>query len=128
MAETDRRFTPVERALLEFLIDGTWDGVETARAQISRGRHGGEWGPGDPSFHIVVPDTAPRLRVSDGILSVTDRVVLDDLRSVAIGGVMLWVKDGLIGDLEYYRFDDGPATLPTTDLVTPWDDPRSITS
>jgi hypothetical protein len=116
----------MEQALLEFLVRGEWRGEKTARSQISSGRHGGEWGPGDPSFRVIVPAGAPRLEVSDGILPVSDRIVLDEDGSTAVGGVMLWVKDGRIDEFEYYRFDSEPATLPPTNRVTTWDDPRSI--
>lgn len=126
MAHPGREFTAIERSLLEFLVDGDWDGRKAALAQIGAGRHGGAWGPNDPSFHIVVPTSAPRLDVSDGILAVSDRIVLDQAGRAAVGGVMLWVKHGRIDDFEYYRFDSQPATLPTTSRVVPWEDPRSV--
>ena len=122
---TTRELTPGERAVLEHLTDGDFEGSVAARAQISTARHAGEWSPGDPSFHILTDGTCPRLDVEDGILRFSDLPVLTENGSPC-GGVMLWVRDGRIDDFEYYWYDEADRSLPTTDQITTWEDPRVL--
>lgn len=122
---TTRDLTPEERAILEFITSGDYEGSEAVRAQVHTARHAGEWSSGDPSFHILTDEACPRIEVGDGILPSTDRPVLDDDGSPG-GGVMLWVLDGRIDDLEYYWYDDSDRKLPSIDRITTWDDPRPL--
>ena len=122
---TTRELTPDERAILDLLTAGDFEGSEAARAQIRTARHAGEWSPGDPSFHIITDAACPRMEVEDGILPRSDLPVLGENGSPG-GGVMLWVHDGRIDDFEYYCYDESDRGLATIDQITTWEDPRLL--
>ncbi|MBM7831187.1 hypothetical protein JOE59_001892 [Agromyces cerinus] len=122
---TTRDLTPEERAILEHLTDGDFEGSAAARTQISTARHAGQWSPGDPSFHILTDGVCPRMDVEDGIFLPSDRPVLTESGSPN-GGVMLWVRNGRIDDFEYYCYDEVDRRLPTIDQITTWEDPRVL--
>ena len=122
---TTRELTPDERAILDHLTAGDFDGSVAARAQVSTARHAGNWSPGDPSFRILTDEACPRIGVEDGILLPSDLPVLTETGSPR-GGVMLWVRDGRIDDFEYYGYDEGDRRLPTIEHITTWDDPRLL--
>jgi hypothetical protein len=90
----------MERALLEYLLDGDWDGADVARQQLVSARYAGAWFDGSQSFDIDVAPDVTLLAEPDGILDATDRMVFEG--ETQTGGVMIWARDGRLDSLEYY--------------------------
>jgi len=88
MSET-RNLTDHERSVLEFLLQGDWDGAAVLREQLSTATYAGKHGTGkhgddveSAAFDIAIDEEAPRapkaipvakvgdvfLRVEDGVL------------------------------------------------------------
>jgi hypothetical protein len=86
-----------ERDVLEFLLQGEWDGAAVLREQLSSAKHAGSWSTSTASFAITVDEGAPRGRVD-----MSSAPTLDDL--------YLKVEDGVLVGLECTR-----SSLPTVD-------------
>src|SRR6187402_832830 len=55
-----RDLTGHEREVLEFLLQGEWDGAAALREQLSTAKHAGSWSPAEASFSIAVDENLPR--------------------------------------------------------------------
>ena len=84
MSET-RNLTDHERSVLEFLLQGDWDGASVLREQLSTamysGKHNGE-NLGPAAFDITIDDEAPRAPIETPVAKV--------------GDVFLRVEDGVL--------------------------------
>ena len=90
-----------ERDVLEFLLQGEWDGAAILREQLATAKHAGSWSPAEASFSIAVDENMPRARAD-----LANAPKLDDL--------YLKVEDGVLVGLECSL-----RTLPeVSDLVT----------
>lgn len=113
-----RALSETEVAVLDALLRQDFDGVEPLRVQASSllARRGCECGCGTIELVPQAPD-APR-SMAQGPVPV-EATVLDG-GGDAIGGVLLFVNDGLLSSLEVYSFADAPLQMPEpTRLV--WD-------
>jgi hypothetical protein len=97
---TIRELSPAERDLLSSLVNGDWEGSDTAREQLSHAKHLASWADGSLSFNIGVDLEAPLISRADGLLLDTERAIY--VGDVYIGGVMLWLEEGRISGLEFY--------------------------
>ena len=79
-----------EREVLEFLLQGEWDGAAVLREQLASAKHAGSYSADAASFSIAVDESAPRASVD---MSAAPR--LDDL--------YLKVEDGVLVGLECSR-------------------------
>jgi hypothetical protein len=86
-----------EREVLEFLLQGEWDGASVLREQLSSAKHAGSWSASTASFSLFVDENAPRAAVD-----MAKAPKLDDL--------YLKVEDGVLVGLECSR-----STLPSVD-------------
>jgi hypothetical protein len=102
--------TRAERALLDSLLEGEFDGVTELRAQarVATASTGCECGCVTVDLHV--PDDAPVSRVV-GPGPLESSVV--DAAGAPIGGVLLFVADGRLSGLEVHALDE---PLP----VPPW--------
>ena len=84
MSET-RNLTDHERSVLEFLLQGDWDGAAVLREQLSTamytGKHTGA-GTGPAAFDVAVDEEAPRASIETPVAKV--------------GDVFLRVEDGVL--------------------------------
>jgi hypothetical protein len=86
-----------EREVLEFLLQGEWDGASALREQLASAKHAGTWSASTASFTVLVDENAPRAAVD-----MAKAPKLDDL--------YLKVEDGVLVGLECNR-----STLPKVD-------------
>lgn len=86
-----------EREVLEFLLQGEWDGASTLREQLSSAKHAGYSSTSTASFSVSVDDSAPRAKV-------------DLAKAPKIDDLYLKVEDGVLVGLQCNR-----STLPTVD-------------
>ena len=86
-----------EREVLEFLLQGEWDGAPALREQLSSAKHAGSWSAATASFSVAVDESAPRAKVD-----LANAPKIDDL--------YLKVEDGVLVGLQCDR-----STLPTVD-------------
>jgi len=109
-----RPLTQQERALLDFLLTRDFPGREALLRQAETVRTAGRsCGCGCPSFSLK-PDLA--LPAPD----VPDRMPTDAHGSDPGGnavGVLLFVNDGYLSDVEVYSFEGSFAGLPDTDAL-----------
>jgi hypothetical protein len=78
-----------ERDVLEFLLQGEWDGAAILRQQLASAKHAGSYSDYSASFSIAVDEGAPRAK------AISDAPKLDDL--------YLKVDDGVLVGLECSR-------------------------
>ena len=107
-----------ERALLDRLTEGDDDIAVALRDQITAARHSRNWSESDQSFDIEIDGAVP-VPLADGIYPPSDLPFT--LSSGEQGGLMLWIKSGLIDGLEVYWFDEEIPRLPSPDELTPWE-------
>ena len=79
-----------EREVLEFLLQGEWDGASVLREQLSSAKHAGSWSATSASFSVVVDENAPRAAV-------------DLAKAPMIEDIVLKVEDGVLVGLECNR-------------------------
>lgn len=79
-----------EREVLEFLLQGEWDGAAALREQLSSAKHAGSWSASPASFSVMVDENAPRAAVD-----LAQAPKLDDL--------YLKVEDGVLVGLQCNR-------------------------
>ncbi len=98
-----RPLTRAERALLDSLLEGEFDGVTELRAQarVATASTGCECGCVTVDLHV--PDDAPVSRVV-GPGPLESSVV--DAAGAPIGGVLLFVADGRLSGLEVHSLDE----------------------
>lgn len=107
-----------EAAVLDVLLAHEFEGVDPLRAQATDllGRRGCDCGCGTIGLVPQSPD-APR---SSAPSPVPVEAPVVDSAGEPVGGVLLFVKDGLLSSLEVYSFAEEPLQMPeTTRLV--WD-------
>jgi len=116
MVEALRALSPAERAVLDRLCAGGWDGAATARAQADVASFGGRAHAGDDvCFALHVPDGVALLPPHGGGPVVTLSVV--DGETVT-GIAELWVEDGRLHSVEVsWWVDLEPRSLPTSDQL-----------
>ncbi|GAA4152394.1 hypothetical protein [Leifsonia shinshuensis] len=110
-----RDFTAEEQILLRFLTAGEGPIATLARVQVDAAKFLDYWGLGDQSFEIEPAQGVPPLPTGDGIYEPSDKYFT--LASDEQGGLMLWVKSGLITSLEVYWYGDQIPRLPLPDEV-----------
>lgn len=110
-----RDFTDEERILLRFLTAGEDPTATLARVQVDAAKFLDYWGPDDRSFEIEPGQGVTLLPTGDGIYESSDKYFT--LASGEQGGLMLWVKSGLITSLEVYGYGDHIPRLPIPDEV-----------
>ena len=86
-----------EREVLEFLLQGEWDGASVLREQLASAKHAESWSASSASFSVFVDENAPRASVD-----LAKAPKLDDL--------YLKVEDGVLVGLECNR-----SKLPSVD-------------
>lgn len=114
LSEAPRPLTPRESELLEAFLSHDFVGVEALRAQ-TRGllaKSGCDCGCGTIDL-IPQGDGLPSSSARDPV-DVSGHVM--DADGEPIGGVVLWVTDGLLSSLEVYSYDK-PIPLPAVDSV-----------
>jgi len=106
-----------DRALLDGLLAHDFRGVEALRdqAQTLTAKKGCECGCGTIELAPVGTD----LPISDAASPVPVEGIVIDTNGDAIGGLLLFLVDGLLNSLEVYSYDQ-PLPLPTIDFVR-WD-------
>jgi hypothetical protein len=118
MSSADQRpLSRVERELLDALLAHDFAGVEELREQARSvlASRGCECGCG--TIDLSPRDrNAPRSSASSPVV-VEGRVV--DVDGQAIGGLLLFLREGLLSSLEVYSYDE-PLPMPNLDQVV-WD-------
>ncbi len=106
-----------ERQLLEGLLAHEFPGVHELRAQSREllTRKGCACGCGTIDL-IPIGDDLPR---SVATSPVPVEAIVLDVSGAAVGGLLLFLADGLLASLEVYAYDQ-PLPLPTIDAVR-WD-------
>ena len=79
-----------EREVLEFLLQGEWDGASALRAQLSTATHAWSTDEATPSFAVAVTEDAPRAKA-------------DLARAPKLDGLYLKVEDGVLVGLQCDR-------------------------
>lgn len=110
--------TDDERALLDALLSHDFAGVNELRKQAPNvlAKKGCACGCGTVTF-VACAGSMPR---SEAVSPVPVEGVLKDADGNAVGGLMLFVEDGMLGSLEIYSYGSGPLPLPLVEQVT-WD-------
>jgi hypothetical protein len=103
-----------ERQLLEGFLAHEFPGVEALRAQAAEvhARKGCDCGCGT----IDVIPIGAELPRSDATSPVRVEGIVLDADGAEVGGLLLFVTDGLLASLEVYAYDQ-PLPLPTIDRV-----------
>jgi hypothetical protein len=106
--------TTDERRLLEGFLAHEFTGVEALRVQaaVIHARKGCECGCGTIDL-IPIGADLPR---SDATSPVRVEGIVLDPNGAAVGGLLLFVTDGMLASLEVYAYDQ-PLPLPTIDRV-----------
>lgn len=118
-----RSFTAHELSILTWIVQGAPDEAVLLQ-QIDAATFGEPWFEGSQSFSIVVDDevppyesgrhTAPNSQIGPGALVYGRPAPSDDF----IGEMMLWFRDGVLCDLEYWWVtDEMPDHLPDLDQL-----------
>ena len=110
-----RALTSHEREVLEFLLQGEWDGSAALRSQLSTARFGGRWSADSASFDLVVDPSAPRAELGED--AAAECVVSGD-SGLAEGELFLRVEDGVLVGLECSLFTDEAALPPVGKLLS----------
>ena len=76
-----------EREVLEFLLQGEWDGASALREQLSSAKHAGSWSASPASFSVLVDENAPRAAVD-----LAKAPQLDDLYLKVEDGVLIGLQ------------------------------------
>jgi len=105
-----REVSEAEVAVLDALLAQEFDGVDPLRAQATSvlARRGCECGCGTIKLVPQNPD-APRSSAQSPVP--VEATVLDDAGE-PVGGVLLFVQDGLLSSLEVYSFKDERMQMP----------------
>jgi hypothetical protein len=113
-SEDPSQLTVDERQLLEGFLAHEFAGVEALRAQaaVVHARKGCDCGCGTIDLLPIGADI-PR---SDATSPVRVEGIVLNADGVAVGGLLLFVTDGLLASLEVYAHDE-PLPLPTIDRV-----------
>lgn len=113
--------TDDERALLDALLSHDFSGVNELRVQAPNilAKKGCACGCGTVNF---VPGAGPMPR-SEAASPVPVEGVMKDTDGNAVGGLILFVEDGMLWSLEIYSYGGGPLPLPLAEQVT-WDAPN----
>lgn len=114
-----RPLTENERALLELLLMPSLGATRRVLAQIphAEARAGCTCGCGTIDLRVEPAVDAIAL-VAPGAAGMVEADVLDDAGE-AIGGLILWVRDGLLEGLEVHTWLDPPLPLPRSESVRP---------
>ena len=106
--------TSSELALIDAFLSRDFHGVEALRVQARRVSVSPGCTCGCGTLDVHVPDTAPRSSAS-GPVPVVGTVI--GAEGEEIGGLLLFVHDGLLSSLEVYGFGDEPLPLPRPEQV-----------
>lgn len=106
--------TADEQALLDALLAHSFDGVDALRLQARRvqARQGCQCGCGTIDL-VVTDDRVPRSVAANPVPA--EAQVLG-VEGTEIGGLLLFLNEGLLSSLEVYSYDQ-PLPLPTVDTV-----------
>lgn len=105
-AKSPRPLQPEERAALLALLNyADFDGRDALLAQVDVARVVGFCGCGCATVDIGI-DSAPA--TTSVALPIPNEAVVVDDDGEAIGGVLLFVKDGHLNSLEVYDYGGGP--------------------
>lgn len=74
-----------EREVLEFLLQGEWDGAAALREQLASAKHAGSLADSTASFSILVDESAPRAAVDAATAPQLDDLYLKVADGVLIG-------------------------------------------
>lgn len=107
-----RKLSEEERAVLERVLSGGFDGARELRSQIEQASVTG----GLPTLlDLAVHDALPA-RCSDGPVPV--RAMVEGPAGDAQGEVLVWVTGGFLSGLEFaWVTDDTPAGMPPPDRI-----------
>ncbi|MFB9683022.1 hypothetical protein [Amycolatopsis plumensis] len=96
-----RPLTPNERITLDTLLSGDFPGAAELRAQAPTARVIGRCDCGCPTIDLVVNEATPRAPLRKSVAVEAD---------VPGGGLIVFVDGGRLSCLEYWTFEDRPAT------------------
>ena len=115
-----RPLTEEERCLLDGLLAYDFPGVQELRVQARelRVRKGCTCGCG--TIDLIVQDL--RLAPSDAVSPVPVEGHMCGVDGEDVGGVLLFLSDGLLASLEVYSYGE-PLALPRSDQVT-WEETK----
>ena len=113
--DVSRPLTAEERRLLDGLLAYDFPGVQELRSQARdlRTKKGCTCGCG--TIDLIVQD--PRLLPSDAVSPVPVEGHIRGVDGEDVGGVLLFVSNGLLASLEVYSYGE-PLPLPRSDQVT----------
>jgi hypothetical protein len=102
-----RSLTPDERGALDLLLGVEFDGVDELRAQSATVLSSGpSCSCGCGSIALVVEPTAPPSTASSPI---PHELTVIEVDGSPVGGILLFLENGKLAELEHYYFDDGLA-------------------
>jgi hypothetical protein len=109
-----RALTEVERAALDAMLSLDFDGVAELRDQAQNVRAWRSCECGCGSIGLAVDPVAPRSSIESGVAPV-DAMFGDG--SGDTGGLILFVQDGCLRELEVWNVGDDPAPMPETSVL-----------
>ena len=104
-----RELTEVERDVLDAMLSLEFDGVAELREQAQTAQAWRSCECGCGSIGLTVDPTAPRSSVESGVVPV-DAAFNDGCGDA--GGLILFVRDGRLYELEVWCVGDDPAPMP----------------
>ena len=105
-----------ERAVLNFLLQSEFDGVEQLRAQVAGARVVGGCDCGCPTIYMEVDAHSPSSGIAEKLAPV-EAVVSPEAHEIP-GSIILFLKDGRLSSMEYVWYDQPPDRWPAPDRLT----------
>lgn len=111
-----RLLAPREQVVLDLLLSQDFPGVQALREQARGVRAARGCTCGCGTIDLVPPPDAPLADLYRYGLAPTEAEVRDG-NGEPLGGVMLFVEQGLLSSLEVYSFVEDPLPMPTLDQL-----------
>lgn len=114
---SDRPLNDAERAVLDLLLEGSFDGVEELRVQAATAFVSGRCGCGCPTVYVTVAPDTPPAPIASRLVPVAARV--SPLTDEPPGEIILFLDDGRLTSMEYVFYSDQPPThWPATERLS----------
>lgn len=110
-----RPMSPTERELLVALLDHEFEGVHALRSQLDVAQVASSCACGCGSIGFSFRGVDVDRSTATGRLPVEVEIVNSD--GTVHGGVIVFVHDGLLGDVDVHSFGEGPLPMPALDHV-----------
>src|SRR4051794_12049067 len=99
-----------EGALLRALLDHDFDGADALRSQLDLARVGSSCSCGCGSIGFTLPLSGVEKSSATSPLPVEAEIIGAD--GEPVGGVIVFVRDGFLHDVDVFSFGTGPLPIP----------------